>query len=88
MNLFPYNTPELTDADRRRLRHFARNAKDVRLWLKDARPQGADIKRMVLLEMERPQGFREEVIRNLLASLQRLEREGVWEKINRKKRKP
>lgn len=87
MNLFPSNNPELTDADRRRLRHFARNAKDVRLWLKDGRPPASDIKRMVLLELERAQGYREDVVKNLLAGLQRLEREGVWAKIKRKKRK-
>ena len=82
MNLFPDN-PGLLPRHRRRLEPFLRNAKEVRLWIEDARPSTADLKRAVMIEVERGDRMRKEVVTLLLVTLGRYEREDVWRRIKR-----
>lgn len=85
MNLFPDNPP-IGPAHRRLLSPHLGNASKVKLWIR-TNPSTADLKRAVMLEVERGEDLRDDVIRSLLVAIQRYERSKIEREILKAQRR-
>lgn len=85
MNLFPDNPP-LGPAHRRLLSPHLGNARDVKLWIR-TNPSTADLKRAVMLEVERGERMRPDVLRSLIVAIQRYERSKIEREILKAQRR-
>lgn len=80
MNLFP-STPSLHRADRERLAAHLGNARELKRWIREDKPSTADLKRCIVIEVERGPRMRNDVILSLLVAIQRYERSAIERRI-------